>query len=201
MKKLSTLFVFMALVTFISCKDNKKSNSDDAKDSEKTEQEMDESEDNADDMESKTLTINMSEIAESGAEGEVTFTEEDGKVIMEGEFSGLEPEKELAIHLHENGACDSEDGTTAGGHWNPTEEDHGKWEVTEEFHKGDIGNLEVDEEGNATVNFETDQWCITCDDDKKNIVDKSVIIHADADDFESQPTGDAGDRVSCGVIK
>src|SRR5699024_1000436 len=138
--------------------------------------------------------------SETNSTGEVLFTEmENGVVRMRAKFSNMTPGTH-AIHLHEKADCSSEDGTSAGGHWNPTNEKHGKWGDPEGYHKGDIGNFEVDEDGNGELTFETDEWCIGCDDDTKNIVGKAVIIHESPDDFVSQPTGDAGGRVSCGGI-
>ena len=66
----------------------------------------------------------------------------------------------------------------------------------------DIGNFEANENGEATISFETDLWCINCDDETKNIVGKAVIVHQGQDDFVSQPSGAAGSRVSCaGLIQ
>lgn len=105
-----------------------------------------------------------------------------------------------AVHLHEKGDCSSADGSSAGGHWNPAGSDHGKW-GSEHFHMGDIGNLNADKEGTARLIFKTDKWCIGCKDESKNIIGKSLIIHASADDFKTQPTGNAGGRVGCVEIK
>ncbi|GAL76819.1 superoxide dismutase [Nonlabens ulvanivorans] len=66
---------------------------------------------------------------------------------------------------------------------------------------GDIGNLIANDEGGATLTFNTDKWCIGCDDDARNVLGKAFIVHATADDFESQPSGAAGARVACGVIE
>lgn len=71
---------------------------------------------------------------------------------------------------------------------------------TDEYHKGDIGNFEADENGDGDVSIQTSQWCIGCDDATKNILGKSVIVHKGADDFVSQPSGNAGARVACGEI-
>ena len=77
---------------------------------------------------------------------------------------------------------------------------HGKWEATEGFHKGDIGNFEADADGNGSVNFSTDQWCIGCGDNSKDILGKAIIVHQGTDDYTSQPSGAAGSRVSCGGV-
>ena len=105
-----------------------------------------------------------------------------------------------AVHIHEKGDCSAADGSSAGGHWNPTAEKHGKWEHGE-FHMGDIGNLVADKDGTARLVFKTDNWKMGGNDATKNIMGKSIIIHADADDFHTQPTGNAGGRVGCIEIK
>ncbi len=141
--------------------------------------------------------------SKSGSEvvGEVSFTEQDGSVSMMAKLSGLSP-GEHAIHLHEKADCSSDDGKSTGGHWNPTAEPHGKWGAEEGFHRGDIGNFTADEDGNATVEFSTDMWCLGCEDANKNIIGKAVIVHQGVDDYTSQPSGAAGARVSCtGIIE
>jgi superoxide dismutase, Cu-Zn family len=135
---------------------------------------------------------------ESGISGLVTFTESDGKVVMNAELSGLTV-GEHAFHIHAVGDCSSADGKSAGGHWNPTEVNHGKWGEAP-FHVGDIGNMVADSLGNGTINRTTDLWCIDCEDDTKNIIGKAIIIHQGPDDFSSQPAGAAGPRIGCGEI-
>ena len=147
----------------------------------------------------KTVQFELFSKSNSTASGKVSFTEKDGKVHMYAKLIGLTPGTH-AIHIHEKADCSAADGTSTGGHWNPTFENHGKWGAAEGYHKGDIGNFEANEEGYGSVEFSTDEWCIGCDDEKKNIIGKSVIVHAGADDFTSQPSGDAGARVSCGGV-
>lgn len=148
--------------------------------------------------ESRKLTVVMDAKSDSKAEGRIKLKENEGKVIMNVEMEGLTP-GEHAIHIHEKGDCSAADGTSAGGHWNPSDEKHGKW-GEHAFHMGDIGNLVADEKGFVSYTFETEKWCLGCEDTTKNILGKSFIIHAGADDFESQPSGNAGSRVACGVI-
>jgi Cu-Zn family superoxide dismutase len=145
-----------------------------------------------------TATALISAKSNSAVSGTVIFTQKEGKVFMTANFTGLTP-GEHAIHIHENGDCSAEDGSSAGGHWNPSNEDHGAWEH-KAFHKGDIGNLTADENGIATMTKETDLWCISCEDETKNIVGKSIVVHKDVDDMQSQPSGNAGDRIGCGEI-
>lgn len=149
----------------------------------------------------ETIKFMMEPKSESNVKGEVTFTEDDGKVSMTAMLSGLS-EGEHAIHIHEKADCSSADGKSTGGHWNPTGTPHGKWGADEGYHKGDIGNFMADADGNAKVEFNTEEWCIGCDDETKNIVGKAVIVHQGVDDFTSQPSGAAGARVSCtGIIQ
>ncbi|MGB7393457.1 MAG: superoxide dismutase family protein [Pricia sp.] len=198
MKTIKLTAMALLLIGTYSCKEVKK-DADAAGDS--MENEMENSAEMEEEMQSETMTFNMESKSDSDVQGEVTFTQEDGEVMMTAEFSGLD-EGSHAIHLHENADCNSDDGKSAGGHWNPTDEPHGKWGAEEGYHKGDIGNFEADADGNATVEFSTDEWCIGCDDDMKNIVGRSVIVHMGTDDFTSQPSGDAGARVACtGIVQ
>jgi Cu-Zn family superoxide dismutase len=136
--------------------------------------------------------------SDSHVTGKATFREADGKVTLKIEIEGAEPGTH-AIHLHEKGDCTAPDGTSAGGHWNPTHEDHGKW-VGPSFHHGDIGNIEVGADGKGTLTLTTDLWTIG-GAPETDVVGKTIIVHAKADDFTTQPTGNAGGRVGCGVVK
>lgn len=149
--------------------------------------------------EEATARATMEPASGSNVSGEVTFTEENGSVRMELSVENL-PAGEHAIHLHEHGDCSAEDASSAGGHWNPTMKPHGKRGSGSAFHKGDIDNMSVGDDGKGTLNMTIEGWSIG-GPDSTNIVGKSVIIHEKADDFTSQPSGDAGSRISCGVIK
>jgi Cu-Zn family superoxide dismutase len=141
-------------------------------------------------------------MAKSGSmlDGTAAFVEDNnGNVTLTVNVRHVSPGKH-AIHIHQNGDCSSPDGESAGGHWNPTNEPHGKWDETD-HHQGDIGNLDVSSDSTAVLTMTTDKWCIGCSDSTKNIVGKSVIIHASYDDFKTQPTGNAGGRIGCGVIE
>lgn len=191
MKKIG--LILLATVFIIACKQNKKEDKT-------VETEVIETVEN-EVTSPKTLTVVLQAKSETNVNGKVVFTEENGIVNMLVTVSGLEP-GEHAIHLHETADCSSPDGSSAGGHWNPTSQPHGAWGSETGYHKGDIGNFTADADGNATVEFSSDQWCIGCDDETKNIIGKSVIIHAGEDDLTSQPSGAAGARVSCaGIIE
>ncbi|WP_242094613.1 superoxide dismutase family protein [Aestuariivivens sediminicola] len=194
MKKTRFLVATLALIGMMSCKNEKK----EPVDSEETKVEVS--------LETvvkevKKLTINLEPKSDSKVNGQVTFKEEDGVVTMTAIMSDLEPGVH-AIHLHQTADCSSADGKSTGGHWNPTAQPHGKWGDEAGYHKGDIGNFTADENGNGLIQFSTDEWCIGCDDENKNILGKAVIVHAGADDLTSQPSGAAGARISCaGIIE
>lgn len=158
-----------------------------------------------DNMESETDTAEQTAMAvlsgASGSEvsGTATFTQTaEGKVKLVLSVNNLSTGKH-AVHLHENGDCSAEDASSAGGHWNPEGEEHGK-RGEDEFHAGDINNLTVGEDGLGSLVMVVDGWSIG-DGQDTDILNKAVIIHAEADDFTSQPSGDAGSRVACGVIQ
>ena len=149
----------------------------------------------------KVIKFALEPKSDSNVSGTVTFTEENGFVTMFAEMEGL-TEGVHAIHIHEKADCSSPDGKSTGGHWNPTAQPHGKWDAVEGYHKGDIGNFTADDSGKGSITFTTDQWCIGCGDETKDILGKAVIVHAGTDDYITQPTGDAGGRVSCaGIIQ
>ena len=195
MKKIKLVALALAVGAFYNCKEVKKEAQEAAEEAETAVEEMKEA------VAVESIKFTMEPKSESTVKGEVSFTEENGEVKMIALLTGL-TEGEHAIHIHDKADCSSADGKSTGGHWNPTSEPHGKWGAAEGYHKGDIGNFIADAEGNATKEFTTEQWCIGCDDPNKNIVGKAVIVHQGVDDFESQPSGAAGARVSCtGIIQ
>lgn len=130
--------------------------------------------------------------------GTATFVAENGQVTLTLELQNATP-GEHAFHLHEIGDCSADDGTSAGGHWNPTGEEHGKWDV-HPFHLGDVGNVVVGEDGTGSLTLTTDLWSVGTGE-TNDVVGHSVIVHAGVDDFTTQPTGAAGGRIGCGVIE
>lgn len=173
MKKI-LLSVSLIIATIIGCKTNSKSD------------------------DSKKLNIAFESKSNSTVTGTATFVEKNGKVTFVAKIAGLTPGAH-AIHIHEKSDCSAADGSSAGGHWNPTFKKHGKWGVGE-YHKGDIGNFTADEKGNGTITLTTDEWCIGCGDQTKDILEKGLIVHQGTDDFTSQPAGNAGARVACSAI-
>ncbi len=103
----------------------------------------------------------------------------------------------VAVHFHEHGDC-GDMGKGAHGHWNPTHKNHGKW-GSAAFHSGDIGNINLDKDGKATFKVESDLWTIG-GAATTNILNRAIIVHSGVDDYKTQPTGNAGSRIGCGVI-
>ncbi len=134
----------------------------------------------------------------SSVTGTAVFIEKNGKVTFSAYLSGLKPGVH-GIHIHEKADCSSPDGKSAGGHWNPTFKNHGKW-GSSNYHRGDIGNFTADEKGNGTITMTTDEWCIGCADAAKDILGKGLIVHQDPDDYTTQPAGNSGSRVACSAI-
>jgi len=132
--------------------------------------------------------------------GTATFSEEsNGQVKMVLELTAPnKANQSVAVHIHEHGDC-GDAGNNSHGHWNPTNKPHGKW-GTGDFHSGDIGNVALDAQGKGSITITTDLWTIG-GDEKTNIVNKAIIVHGGVDDYTSQPSGNAGARIGCGVIE
>jgi Cu-Zn family superoxide dismutase len=144
-----------------------------------------------------TLTGTYSDTTLSGTANFETLP--DGKVKMTLEITvPSKAGKEVAVHLHEHGDC-ADNGKASHGHWNPTNSQHGKW-GSASFHVGDIGNVKLNSKGKGTTTLTTDLWTLGGKPDK-NILGKAMIVHGGTDDYTTQPTGNAGSRIGCGVIQ
>jgi Cu-Zn family superoxide dismutase len=132
------------------------------------------------------------------ANGTVTFTQRDRWVLVEAKVSGLPPGAELGFHVHEKGDCSSGDGMSAGGHFNPLGKPHAHF-GTPDRHAGDLPALHADASGNATLKLELD--VITVTDGPTSVLGRGLIVHAQPDDYTTQPTGNAGARIACAVIQ
>lgn len=142
-------------------------------------------------------TANLQATEGNSAQGTVTFEEENGSVHITAHITGLQP-GEHGFHIHETGDCSAPDASSAGGHFNPTGAPHGGPDSAE-HHAGDLGNITADESGAAHVDVTVD--FITLGPGQTSVIGKAVVVHAGADDLESQPSGAAGARVACGVIE
>lgn len=132
--------------------------------------------------------------------GVATLTEKGGEVVIEVDAHHLQPGVH-GFHIHEKGVCEAPSFESAGGHFNPTNKQHG-FDHPEGPHAGDLENIEVDEDGTVKVTVKNDR--VTLQEGKPNSLKNkdgtSLVIHADPDDYVSQPAGDSGDRIVCGVI-
>ncbi len=131
--------------------------------------------------------------------GEVTFEQTGaGKVRVVANVARLAPNAEFGFHVHEAGDCSSDDGMSAKGHFNPQGKPHGSYESVLR-HAGDMPNLKSDKSGHAKLQVDLD--IITVTPGPTSIVGRGLIVHAAPDDYRTQPTGNAGARLACGVIK
>jgi superoxide dismutase, Cu-Zn family len=129
--------------------------------------------------------------------GKASFTQKGKDVVFKLDVEKAPP-GEHAVHVHEKGDCSSPDGKSAGGHWNPENQPHGQW-GHDGHHLGDIGNFTVGQNGKGTITLTTDKWTIGTGA-PNDVVGKAIIVHEKVDDFKTQPTGNAGGRIGCGVI-
>lgn len=143
-----------------------------------------------------TAVVVLSPSPNGNVKGQVTFTEETEGVRVTANVEGLTPGKH-GFHIHEKGDCTPPDFTSAGGHFNPTSMKHGS-PTDPEKHIGDLGNLEANEQGVAR--FERVFTWLTFKG-ANSILNRAVIVHEKADDLQTQPTGNAGGRLACGVIQ
>lgn len=130
--------------------------------------------------------------------GEATFEEKGGKIHVVIYVQGLKPGQEHGLHIHEVGDCSSGDGMSTKGHFNPFGKAHAH-AGSPERHAGDLPSLKADKDGRAKVDAMVD--VITIAAGPGSIIGRGLIVHADPDDYKTQPTGNAGPRIACGVIK
>lgn len=127
--------------------------------------------------------------------GTVWFTKAPGGVHVQAKITGLTPGTH-GFHIHEFGDCSAADFTSAGGHFNPMTQPHAGPDAAKR-HVGDLGNVEAGPDGTATIDRTDKQLAFG---GPHGIVGRAVVVHAKADDLKTQPTGDAGGRLGCGVI-
>ena len=131
------------------------------------------------------------------ASGTVTFTQRGDKVAVSANVTGLKPGGDHGFHVHEKGDCSSGDGMSTGGHFNPGGKPHGPQSA--DHHAGDMPSLKADSYGNASASFELSG--VSIGGGAADLVGKGLIVHRDPDDYKTQPTGNAGPRIACGMIK
>jgi Cu-Zn family superoxide dismutase len=134
----------------------------------------------------------------SGISGTVEVTERTGGVAVMAHVTGLKQGGPLGFHLHEVGACTPPDFESAGEHFNPGSAQHA-CSPTSPRHAGDLGNLGIADGGEGHLELETD--LLTVADGPASVVGRAVVLHAAKDDCTTQPSGDSGDRIACGVFE
>ena len=120
-----------------------------------------------------------------------------GKTYIRADINGLPSNRQFGFHVHEKGDC-SADGMGAGGHFNPQSKPHGRHDSAER-HAGDLPNLSSDGEGVAVYSFTTE--LLTVAPGPTSVVNRAIVIHESPDDYRSQPAGNSGKRIACGVIR
>ena len=133
----------------------------------------------------------------SSVRGTANFTQLGSKVRVNAEVSGLRPNSEFGFHVHEVGDCSSGDGMSTKGHFNPYGKPHAH-AGTAERHAGDLPSLRSDASGNAKLEADVD--IVTVSPGPASVVGRGLIVHAQPDDYRTQPTGNAGARSACAVI-
>ena len=129
--------------------------------------------------------------------GSASFTQVGDKVHLVADVTGLTPGQEHGFHVHEAGDCSSGDGMSAKGHFNPYGKPHGS-PASAERHAGDMPALRADAGGNARIDTTLDVMSVK--PGPASVVGRGLIVHASPDDYKTQPTGNAGARLACGVI-
>jgi len=132
--------------------------------------------------------------------GKFTFKETGKDVEITGKVEGLTPGGKHGLHIHENAKNEPcrGDFTSVGGHFNPDAKPHGSPEKASEVHLGDLGNLEANAKGVAMFKLTRAGLKLS---GPGSIKGRALIVHAKADDFKTQPTGGAGDRIGCAIIQ
>ena len=143
-------------------------------------------------------TANLQPTKGNNVRGKVDFQQRGDKVRVTSNFTGLRPNGEFGFHIHEAGDCSSGDGMSAKGHFNPHGKPHGNPQSGER-HAGDLPSLKVEKNGRAKLDVTVDG--ISIGSGPGNIVGRGLIIHAQADDYKTQPTGNAGARSACAIIQ
>jgi Cu-Zn family superoxide dismutase len=146
-------------------------------------------------LRSPTAVATLSPTKGHKVAGTVNFTQRGDKVVVEARVTGLTPGLH-GFHIHERGNCTAPDGSSAGPHFNPGASAHGGIEAPR--HGGDLGNLTADANGIAQYKVEVGGISLGSGDD--SIIGRSVIVHEKPDDLRSQPAGNAGARLACGLI-
>jgi superoxide dismutase, Cu-Zn family len=132
----------------------------------------------------------------SQVKGALVFTKTSDGVQVVGDIENLKPGKH-GFHIHEKGDCSAPDAVSAGAHFNPTHAHHGGPD-TVDHHAGDFGNITADASGKAHVDWKG-KWIALSGDN--SVIGKSIVVHEKEDDLKTDPSGNSGARIACGVIE
>lgn len=130
--------------------------------------------------------------------GVAMFQQRGDVVLLNLRVQGLKPGREHGFHIHDKGDCSSGDGMSTGGHFNPAGKPHGRHDMSER-HAGDLPSLKADASGRVDVQLQITG--VSIGGGPADIVGRGLIVHADPDDYRTQPTGNAGARMACAVIE
>lgn len=142
-------------------------------------------------------TVTLESKSGSSITGTMKLTEHRGEVRLRGTISGLEIYSEHGFHIHEKGDCFAADASSAGGHFNPGGTAHGAANAAV-HHAGDLPSLRADAHGVASI--DTVLNGVTLGEGPTSIKGRSLVVHGKPDDYTTQPSGNSGPRVACGVI-
>lgn len=147
----------------------------------------------------REAVANLASASGSLVSGRLVLVPRGMGVHLTGEIGGLQPGSSHGFHIHEKGDCSAADASSAGGHFNPAAQPHGR-AGHGAHHAGDADNLVADGHGVARVDMHLDGVTLG-DGGPADIAGRAVVVHAEPDDYRSQPAGNAGARVACGVIR
>ena len=145
------------------------------------------------------VTANLGPASGTLVSGKLTLATVEGGVRITGDIGGLGRNSTHGIHIHERGDCSAADGSSAGGHFNPAGAAHGRAGATA-HHLGDMDNIVADANGIAHVSWQIDGVMLGTGA-ANDIVGRAIVVHANPDDYATQPSGNSGQRVACGVIR
>lgn len=143
----------------------------------------------------RAAAATLAPTAGNEARGTVLFRQEDGAVAVQVDIVGLEPSSRHGFHVHEKGDCTAPDGSSAGGHYSPDGNAHALPQQ-DKRHAGDMGNLVADARGEVHTTLRFQRFSVS---DEAPVLHRAVVLHEGADQG-TQPSGDAGSRIACGVI-
>lgn len=150
------------------------------------------------DEDADAMVVELAPTEGSEVSGTVRLAAGPTGVRLTGRITGLAPESEHGFHVHEKGDCSAPDASSAGPHFNPEDQPHGA-PSSMKRHLGDMPNIKADASGAAAIDLTIERATLDADG-ANSLMGRGLIVHADPDDYESQPSGNAGARLACGAI-